>query len=275
MKHIIKLLLLVILITSCNNHSKESVCEVTALSKLEKADYSTKKGLKTDEVIKKKIIKDGKLSIEVTDLTKSKNDIDTLVRAVGGYYDSESLNNTDNESAYELKIRIPIEKFELFISKIDKGEGKVLTKDINARDVTDEFIDLETRLANKRNYLVRYQELLKKAKSVKEILEIQEKVRALEEEIESKTGQLKYLNDLVDYSTLELKIIQKKDYKFIPEQRVKFSEKLKQSVSQGWYGFVDFLLLILSNWVFIFFTVLLIYILFKYRKRIKMKKQKK
>lgn len=275
MKHIIKLLLLVILITSCNNHSKESVCEVTALSKLEKADYSTKKGLKTDEVIKKKIIKDGKLSIEVTDLTKSKTDIDTLVRAVGGYYDSESLNNTDNESAYELKIRIPIEKFELFISKIDKGEGKVLTKDINARDVTDEFIDLETRLANKRNYLVRYQELLKKAKSVKEILEIQEKVRALEEEIESKTGQLKYLNDLVDYSTLELKIIQKKDYKFIPEQRVKFSEKLKQSVSQGWYGFVDFLLLILSNWVFIFFTVLLIYILFKYRKRIKMKKQKK
>lgn len=275
MKHIIKLLLLVILITSCNNHSKESVCEVTALSKLEKADYSTKKGLKTNEVIKKKIIKDGKLSIEVTDLTKSKTDIDTLVRAVGGYYDSESLNNTDNESAYELKIRIPIEKFELFISKIDKGEGKVLTKDINARDVTDEFIDLETRLANKRNYLVRYQELLKKAKSVKEILEIQEKVRALEEEIESKTGQLKYLNDLVDYSTLELKIIQKKDYKFIPEQRVKFSEKLKQSVSQGWYGFVDFLLLILSNWVFIFFTVLLIYILFKYRKRIKMKKQKK
>ena len=275
MKHIIKLLLLIILITSCNNHSKESVCEVTALSKLEKADYSTKKGLKTDEVIKKKIIKDGKLSIEVTDLTKSKTDIDTLVRAVGGYYDSESLNNTDNESAYELKIRIPIEKFELFISKIDKGEGKVLTKDINARDVTDEFIDLETRLANKRNYLVRYQELLKKAKSVKEILEIQEKVRALEEEIESKTGQLKYLNDLVDYSTLELKIIQKKDYKFIPEQRVKFSEKLKQSVSQGWYGFVDFLLLILSNWVFIFFTVLLIYILFKYRKRIKMKKQKK
>ena len=61
--------------------------------------------------------------------------------------------------------------------------------------MTDQFIDLETRLENKRNYLKRYNDLLLKANSIKEILEIEEKIRALEEEIESATGQLKYLSD--------------------------------------------------------------------------------
>lgn len=45
---------------------------------------------------------------------------------------------------------------------------------------------------------------LVKANSIKEILEIEEKICALEEDIESATGRLKYLSDQVDYSTLDL-----------------------------------------------------------------------
>ena len=271
MKQVIKLILIAILITSCNHKEREVVTEVTTLSKLEKSEDVLHKQVKK-EAIKKKIIKDGRLGINVSDLEKSKADIDTMVRNIGGYYDNESYSNTDTETEYNLKIRIPTDKFEALINKIDKGEGEVSYKEIDARDVTDQFIDLETRLTNKRNYLIRYQELLKKAKSVKEILEIEEKIRGLEEEIESTTGKLEYLNDLVDYSTLKLTITQKKDFKFIPEQRVKFSEKLKQSVSNGWYGFVDFLLFILSNWVFVIIILVLVYL---WKKYIKQKKNKK
>lgn len=272
MKQVIKLILIAILITSCNHKEQEVVTEVTTLSKLEKSEDVVHRQVKK-EVIKKKIIKDGRLGINVTDLEKSKTDIDTLVRNIGGYYDNESYSNTDTETEYDLKIRIPSDRFETLINKIDKGEGEVSYKEIDARDVTDQFIDLETRLTNKRSYLLKYQELLKKAKSVKDILEIQEKVRGLEEEIESTTGKLEYLNDLVDYSTLQLTITQKKDFKFIPEQRVKFSEKLKQSVSKGWYGFVDFLLFILSNWVFVIIILVLVYLWNKYRKQKKNKKK--
>lgn len=272
MKQVIKLILIAILITSCNHKEQEVVTEVTTLSKLEKSEDVLHRQVKK-EVIKKKIIKDGRLGINVTDLEKSKTDIDTLVRNIGGYYDNESYSNTDTETEYDLKIRIPSDRFETLINKIDKGEGEVSYKEIDARDVTDQFIDLETRLTNKRSYLLKYQELLKKAKSVKDILEIQEKVRGLEEEIESTTGKLEYLNDLVDYSTLQLTITQKKDFKFIPEQRVKFSEKLKQSVSKGWYGFVDFLLFILSNWVFVIIILVLVYLWNKYRKQKKNKKK--
>ena len=217
------------------------------------------------EVIKKKIIKDGRLSLRVPDLESTKVRIDTLIKIFGGYYANESFNNTDRQLSYDLRVRVPFANFELFISEIEKGDGDILFKEIDARDVTDQFIDLETRLDNKRNYLKRYNDLLIRANSVKDILEIEEKTRVLEEEIESTVGRLKYLNDLVDYSTLYLTISKQKPFKYTPAVRHRFSERLKQSLTGGWYGFVDFLLLIIKIWPLWVVIAAIIFVLKKTR----------
>jgi hypothetical protein len=108
---------------------------------------------------------------------------------------------------------------------------------------------------------------LKQAKNVNEILEIEEKVRGLEEDIESTTGRLKYLGDLVDYSTLDLTISRKKEFKYHPVNRDKFTERIKQSLSKGWYGFVDFLLFVIKIWPFWILVTLIIYFWRKLKKR--------
>ena len=158
-----------------------------------------------------------------------------------------------------------------FIHDAETGVGEILYKEIEARDVTDQFIDLETRLENKRNYLKRYNDLLIKANSIKEILEIEEKIRALEEEIENTTGKLKYLSDLVAYSTLDLTISKQKNFKYHPTKRDKFSEKLKQSLSKGWFGFVDFFLFIINIWPLWIIITLIFYLWKKYKMKIKRK----
>ncbi len=223
------------------------------------------------EVTKKKIIKDGRLGIRVSDLENIKFRIDTIINQYGGYYASEKLNNSDWETSYNLKIRIPSDNFMKFIHDAETGVGEILYKEIEARDVTDQFIDLETRLENKRNYLKRYNDLLIKANSIKEILEIEEKIRALEEEIESTTGKLKYLSDLVAYSTLDLTISKQKNFKYYPIKRDKFSEKLKQSLSKGWFGFVDFFLFIINIWPLWIIITLIFYLWKKYKMKIKRK----
>ncbi len=223
--------------------------------------------LTTKEVVKKKIIKDGRIGLKVNDLELTKTRIDSLVKKHGAYYSNENMNNTDWQSSYSLTIRIPSSNFESFIHSIETGKGEILYKEIDARDVTDEFIDLETRLQTKRAYLKRYRDLLGMAKTVKEILEIEEKIRRLEEEIESTTGRLKYLSDLVDYSTLRLNIEKQKDFKYNPEKRDKFSERVKQSLSKGWFGFIDFLLLLIKNWPFWLMIVPVAYLFKRFRKR--------
>lgn len=275
MKQMIRLIIITFLVISCAPKTTEEMYDMATVPSLDKNEVSpTPKMTKESEVVKKKIIKDGRLGIKVRKLKDAKTNVDTLVRNLGGYYDKESLSNNDYSTDYDLKIRVPAENLEILIDKIEKGDGEVAYKEIEARDVTEEFIDLETRLTNKQKYLLQYQVLLNSAKSIKEILDIQEKIRGLEEEIESTTGRLKYLNDLVNYSTLELNISQKKDYKFTSEYRGNFFEKLKQSLSKGWYGFVDFFLFLLSNWAILILFSVLIYFWIKYRKRKKIKKQK-
>lgn len=281
MKQIIITFIITLFFLSCGSKATEEMSYDSAVA-LETEDVS--KSVKTasgdivqtevvkTEVVKKKIIKDGRLGIQVKNLKAAKTNIDTLVRSLGGYYDNESLINNDYSTDYNLRIRIPSNNLEILIGKIEKGEGEVSYKEITARDVTEEFIDLETRLTNKQKYLAQYQELLKNAKSIKEILDIQEKIRVLEEEIESTTGRLKYLNDQVNYSTLELNISQLKPYKYSPQYRGSFFEKLKQSVIRGWYGFVDFILFLLSNWAVLILFSVIIYFWVKYRRKLKIKR---
>lgn len=210
------------------------------------------------KVDKKKIIRDGRLGLKVSDLGKAKSEIDALVNYFGGYYANESLDNSDYESSYQLKIRIPSVSLDPFILKIETGNGQITYKEIDARDVTADFIDLETRLANKRNYLKRYNDLLKQAKSVKDILEIEEKTRIIEEEIESSAGRLNYLSDLVAFSTLDLRITKVKEFRFTPKDRDQFTERFKQSLSNGWNGFIDFLLLLIRLWPFWIIVVIIV-----------------
>ena len=238
--------------------------ETTALSNVPPV---TEK-LANQPVDKKKIIRDGRLGLKVADLEKTKVGIDTLVTVFGGYYANESLDNSDYESSYQLKIRIPSVSLDQFILKIETGKGQITYKEVDARDVTAEFIDFETRLANKRSYLKRYNDLLKQAKSVKDILEIEEKTRIIEEEIESSEGRLNYLKDLVAFSTLDLRITKVKEFRFTPKSRDLFTERFKQTLSNGWNGFIDFLLLLIRLWPFWILVATMIQIWKRFKRKV-------
>ncbi|PXX97073.1 hypothetical protein DF185_18805 [Marinifilum breve] len=274
------LLLFAAMITSCNQaDNSDGILALSEMAEEELVPITRQQGgaplmpIDNKEVVKKKIIKDGRIGLKVTNVDAAKARVDSVVKLYGAYYSNENLNNTDWETIYNLTVRIPSVHFESFISAIEQGKGEVLYKEIDARDVTEQFIDLETRLQNKRAYAKKYKDLLKRAKTVKEILEIEEKIRYIEEEIESTSGRLKYLGDLVDYSTLKLNIHKKKDFKYNPDKRDKFSERIKQSLSKGWYGFVDFLLDLVMIWPFWIIIVLIIYLLKRIRRKRKQNKE--
>jgi len=266
MKRIAYLLILVLLVVACNQ-GKPTTMNMELSDKISippPPPPAEEQGGST--IHKTKLIKDGRMEIEVTDLEKTKTLIDSLVKRLGGYYANESLSNYGTRSSYTLKIRMPSDYMDQFIKEIESGNGKIIYKNIDIRDVTEEFIDLETRLENKRGYLKRYNELLKQTKTIKDILEIEEKTRVIEEEIESTEGRLKYLNDLVDFSTLELTLT-REDYNFTSLKQGHFWDRLKQSFSKGWYSFVDFVLFLLKLWPFWILLAIIIPLWSRYKTR--------
>ena len=269
MKNVVSLLLLVLALGACQQKTQDGLVTITEDVQREVTMHSAEgvmldagvnrkvtdfaytpdeSGGKSSAVDKKKIIHDGDMTIRVKHVQEMKRRVDTLISKHQAYYANESFNNNEREASFSLRVRIPCNQFDQLITCLEGGYGEVLYKEIRARDVTDQFIDLETRLENKHNYLSRYKALLKEAKTVKDILQIQEKIRGLEEEIESTTGRLKYLSDQVDYSTLYLTLTEQKNFQYKPDVRDRFGEKLKQSLSRGWFGFVDFVLFLIKIW---------------------------
>jgi len=221
----------------------------------------------TSLINKKKIIKDGSISIKTSDVSVAKKNIDELLKKYNSYYDSEDFNNDDKESSYDLKIRIPADNFEKIISSLESGKDEIIGKSIKSRDVTEEYIDIEARLKNKKDYFKRYKDILSGAKKVTDILEIEEKIRALQEEIESAEGRLKYLNDQVTYSTLDIHLFKEKEYTYKPLQQDKFSERVKKSLSKGWASVVDFILWLIKWWPIIILSLGIIVVFRIIRKR--------
>jgi hypothetical protein len=214
-----------------------------------------------------KIIKDGDMTIRVDDIKPSRISVDSIIKHHQGYVSSERFANVEKYRRYYLVIRIPAGNFEAFLSELNKGIGEVVSRSIRARDVTEEYIDLETRLENKRKYLDRYHELLNKANSVEDILKIQEQIRQLEEEIETVTGRLEFLDNQVDYSTLNLTLEEEKPYTFSPAEKLNLPERLKGALVNGWTTFVQFLLGVIYLWPFIVAGLIVWFFVRQYRKR--------
>lgn len=196
----------------------------------------------------KKIIKSGNMGIQVAALGEARSRVDSLVGVYGAYYASENYNDSYNANL-TLTIRVPGERFDSFLSALEAGKGKTLYKNISARDVSEEYLDVETRLANKRSYLDRYREILRRATTIKEILEVEEHIRKLEEEIESAEGRLRYLDNQVGYSTLELTL--STEYKYTPPEEERFGQRLIRALATGWQGIVHFFLGLLYIWPFL------------------------
>jgi len=204
----------------------------------------------TIQVEQQKLIRNGSMLISVKNAAETRMQLNTILEKNKAYVGNEQLNNTDYETTYGIQIRVPANQLDSLVANIESLNGTVTFKSIEAKDVTEEYIDLETRLTNKKAYLEQYRTLLKSARTMEDILKVQEQIRALEEEIESVTGRLKYLTNQVDLSTLQLTITEKKDFVYREDRRINFFERLKDSISSGWYAFVNFILYLLILWPF-------------------------
>ena len=210
-----------------------------------------------------KIIKNGNMAFTVNNLPHSKAEVDSLLTNLDAYYENETYQASTYNSSYNLKIRIRADQFEDLVSQLESGIGQLTVKNLRADDVTARYIDLKIKIDNNLAYLKRYNELLKKAQSIEDMMEIQDKTRALELEINSLKGSLKYLNDKASYSSLNLTLTEEKER--IIAAKAHFGTEIIESIKVGLDGFKFFILAMIRLWPFILLSCLI----FGFSRRIK------
>lgn len=195
-----------------------------------------------------KIIKTGNLRFETQDLKKTRTSIVTALKNAKAYIQKDNSGKTYNTEFENLTIRLPSQNFDQLLSEISEGIAYFEEKTISQRDVTEEFVDINARLKAKRALENRYLELLKKAKDVKEMLQIERELANIREEIESREGRLKYLQSQVSESTLHIYF-----YKTTVKTGVtaSYGSKIINALKNGWNGISIFFLGLLTIWPFL------------------------
>ncbi|SFH89137.1 DUF4349 domain-containing protein [Halpernia frigidisoli] len=217
-------------------------------------------------LIPKKIIKNGYVEIEVSDIKNSQTKISESLKKFNAYIQTENFQNTDFRDELRLTIRVPHQNFEPLISSLSSNLGSLVSKEISSDDVTEEYTDVSIKLANKKIYLEKYRDLLKRANSTKDLMEIQEKIRGLEDEIDVSEGRLKFIDDRVNLSTLDLSLFKEKSRDAITS-KIGFGSRFFDSLAQGWNNFVGFFLGLISFWPFLLIIPFIIFLWRKWKNR--------
>lgn len=226
--------------------------------KLEKANNQVPKNLK--------IIKTANSRYKVKDVKTATHHIKKMAFAYEAYISDLRFENDQYKREMRFTIKIPAFHFDSMMDSIHVVSEFTDFENITTSDVTEEYVDLQTRLKTKLEVKERYEVILRKnAKTVEDILATEDKLRVIQEEIESAQGRLSYLTSKVSYSTIQIDLYESVDFKAEPEVYSKsFWIKTKEGLAFGWNLIEAIIIGVLHIWPLIFIGILVM-IFIRYR----------
>lgn len=214
------------------------------------------------------IVRNADIRLESGTPEETQTKISDAVKTAGGFVIESSQSSSDGSTGRDtvtMKIRVPAEKFDGTLAEIRDSSDRVVIETVKGEDVTEEFVDVEARLAAKRALEQQFIEIMKRANTVEDALKVQTQLGEVRSEIERIEGRKRFLQDQAALSTIDVEI--RTPAAFAANSKG-FSYRLVESVSSGFDAALDFILGLVSFAIsvlpFVLFIVLPIYLIVRY-----------
>jgi len=148
------------------------------------------------------IVRTGEISLVVEDVVDARDEIADLAVRFNGYVVSSQISGEEQDRIGWISIRVPDDKFEQALAKLRDLAVRVTSESTSSRDVTEEYIDLKSRLKNAEATEKQYLALLEKAEKVEDILRIYDSLSRVRSEIEQIKGRMQYLERTTSMSLI-------------------------------------------------------------------------
>jgi hypothetical protein len=264
LKLVLSTLLLLPLLLSCDGGGDYAQSESMASEPTEVKIANSQDQAFNPSLPDKKLIRRAEMRMEVANYEKALQQVRAQIEAHEAEIASESEQQYGTRLENQLTLRMPPNQLEPLMESLAQLATYVDRRSVEVEDVTRQYIDLETRLASKRDVLKRYRELLKEAKNVNEVLAVEEKLRRLVEEIESTEGQFRYLQQQVGRSTLRLTLYEQTSEGVAQRS---FGNRMLQSLARGWQLLQSLVLGLLAAWPVMIVIGLLVFWWLRRRKK--------
>ncbi|MBI5933157.1 MAG: DUF4349 domain-containing protein [Chloroflexi bacterium] len=162
--------------------------------------------------VERMVIRNADLSVVVKDPEKSMEEIGKMAEAMGGYVISSNLYQSYTPSGNpvpeaSVSVRVPAEKLDEALKKIKDSAVEVQNETVSGQDVTSQYVDLESQLKNLEAAEAQLVEIMSKAVTTEDVMNVFNQLTSIRGQIEVIKGQMKYFEESAALSAVTVRLV--------------------------------------------------------------------
>ncbi|MFD9656106.1 DUF4349 domain-containing protein [Streptomyces mirabilis] len=199
------------------------------------------------------IIRTASLTLQVKDVPKALDSARTAAVDAGGYVGNETTTRDGGgRERTRAVLRVPTDRYDAVLSSLE-GTGKVVERTAKAEDVTDQVVDVESRVKSQRVSVARVRELMDQATKLSDVVALEGELSSRESDLDALLAQQASLKDRTGLATITLSLSETPLKKAVKKSD---APGFVDALTGGWDAFVTVL-----RWIAVVFGVVLPFLL--------------
>jgi hypothetical protein len=158
------------------------------------------------------VLKSASLSLVVDAAADMLADITSMAEGMGGWVVTSNSYEATTSSGEEvtrasITIRVPAERFNETLDSIKGSAVSVESENVTGQDVTQQYVDLTSRLHNLEAAETQLQAIMETARRTEDVLTVHNELVRVRGEIEVIRGQINYYEESAAFSSITLDLI--------------------------------------------------------------------
>ncbi|MGV9631949.1 DUF4349 domain-containing protein, partial [Streptomyces sp. NPDC003487] len=184
-----------------------------------------------------RIIRTASLTVRVKDVAKALDGARAAAESAGGYVgDETTTRDEDGGEQTRLVLRVPVARYDAVLTEV-QGAGRLLERTSKAQDVTDQVVDVESRIRSQRASVARVRELMDRAAKLSDVVELEGELSRRQADLEALLARQASLKDRTALATITLSLHGTP----VPEAAEDDTPGFVDALTAGWQAFLTML----------------------------------
>ena len=144
------------------------------------------------------------MTVAVDSVSDASSQATSVIEGLGGFLFGQDTVGLPQPRTV-LTFKVPPDQFQKALADLGTV-GEIRSQSVNADDVTERVVDLESRISTAAASVARLQALLEAATDIKQVVELENELLDRETQLETLRGSLRTLSDAVDLASITLTI---------------------------------------------------------------------
>jgi len=153
------------------------------------------------------IVRNASLSLVVPDTQAALDEINSLVDELEGYIVQSNVYQYQEGLQASVTFRIPADSLDQALTRVRDLASEVRNENVSGEDMTEEYVDLQSRLRHLQATEQRLLEFLEEAEDTEAALAVYDQLRQVQGEMEQVKGRMQYLEQSAAMATVSVEIV--------------------------------------------------------------------